>query len=160
MKHTKKSFLFFVMQIVCFLVVPVIFIWLQSGGLAQGYKLSITAIIATVIVFIMFKKLMLNAWLKKIDDKVTQFEVNQVSETVPAAIASLKRKWRTLSLIQLFINAVVPLACLVLFLMTIKVVEAGLIKLYGCLLVSAVSMALGVLFRVAEIYSVRCEHEK
>ena len=159
MKHTKSSFIFFILQIVCFLIVPVIFIWLQTGGLAKGYKFSVTAIISLVIVFLMFKKLMLNAWLKKIDSKVTQIEVNQLSATDASVIESLKKKYRLYSMIQLIINVIVPIACLVLFILTIKVVEAGLIKLYGCLSFSAVSMAIGVIFKVAEIYTVRCEHE-
>ena len=159
MKHTKSSFAFFIMQLIFFLGVPVLFIWLQSGGLAKGYKLSVSAIIALIIVFLMFKKLMLNAWLKKIDIKVTQIEVNQLSVTDQTAVASLKKKWRVYSIIQLIINVIVPIACLVLFILTIKVVEAGLIKLYGCLSFSAVSMAIGVIFKVAEIYTVRCEHE-
>lgn len=160
MKHTKKSVVFFTMQIICFLIIPAVFIWLQSGGLAVKYKLSMTAVISLIVVFLMFKKIMLNSWLKKIDGKVAQIEVTQLATVDESAISSLKRKWRTLSVIQLIINAVIPLAILALFLMTIKVVEAGLIRLYGCLLISSFSMALGVVFKIAEIYSVRCEHEK
>lgn len=159
MKHTKSSTAFFIGQLLCFLIIPAVLVWLQSGGLAKSYKFSISGIIALVIVFVMFKKLMLDAWLKKIDSKVTQIEVNQLSITDLTAIASLKRKWRIYSMIQLFINAIIPLACLVLFLMTIKVVEAGLIKLYGCLLGTVISMFIGVIFKIAEIYSVKTEHE-
>jgi len=159
MKKTAKSWIYLSLQLLFFLGAPCLFIWLQSGGLAQGYKFSMSAVMALIIVFILFKKIMLDAWLKKIDIKVTQIEVNQLSVTDQTAIASLKKKWRTYSMIQLFINAVIPLACLVLFILTIKAVEQGLIKLYGCLMFSAVSMAIGVIFKACEIYSVKCEHE-
>jgi len=159
MKNTAKSWLFIGLQFLFFLIIPCVFIWLQSGGLAKGYKFSVSAIIALIIVFVLFKKIMLNSWLKKIDVKVTQIEVNQLSVTDQIAIQSLKKKWRTYSMIQLIINAVIPLACLALFILTIKTVEQGLIKLYGCLMFSAVSMAIGVIFKACEIYSVKTEHE-
>lgn len=159
MKKTTLSMFCFFMQILCYLVIPTVFIWVQSGGLAHGYKLSATAIISVIIVFLVFKKIMLNSWLKKIDSKINQIEVNQLTATDETAINSLKKKWKALSFTQLFINIVIPIACLILFLITIKVVEAGLIKLYGCLLVSTISIIFGVIFKIIEIYTAKTENE-
>ena len=52
-----------------------------------------------------------------------------------------------------------PILVLILFLLTIKVVEAGAIKMYNVLLLCTISIGIGVVFRALEIYAVKCEHE-
>jgi len=161
MKWSRKTYLFFTLQLICFLVVPCVLIWLQYGGaeLSTKYRLSVTSIMLFALVFLIAKKILLNPWLKKIDSQLGQIEVQQLAAVEPEAVISLKKRFRRLSLFQLFFNAVMPVLLLILAVMTIKVVEAGLIKLYGVLMFSAISIGAGVLFKVGEIYSVKCEHE-
>lgn len=161
MKWTKKTWAFFGLQLICFLVIPCILIWLQYGDAELGakYKISVTGIIVLAFVFMLVKKIMLNPFLKKIDGQISQIEINQLSVVDHAAIYSLKKKYRALSVMQLVFNAIIPILMLVLFIMTLKVVEAGIIKLFGVLVFCAISIGLGVIFKVFEVYSLKCEHE-
>lgn len=160
MKKTKKAWLFFVLQLIFMLVVPCVFIWVQYGELTTKYKVSVTAIFLTMLVFLIFKKIFLNKWLKTFDQKIINIETNALSLTDKTAIESNKRAWRNYSVLQLVFSSVIPLLLLALAVITIKVVEQGLIKLYGCLMFCAASIFLGVIFRIAEIYCMKLCHEE
>ena len=144
-----------------FLVVPCALIWLQySDGAGVKYKIPMTASLLFIFVFLFAKRVWLNPWLKKVSDKLGQIETLQLATTDQTAVQSLKRQFRSLSLIQLFFNAVVPILLLGLVIVTIKAVETGIVKLFGALILCAVSFAVGLVFKVLEIYSVKMEHEQ
>nr|DAU28814.1 MAG TPA: hypothetical protein [Caudoviricetes sp.] len=159
MKRTKQSWVLFALQIVFMLVVPCVFIWVQYGDLTQKYKISVTAILLLILVFLVFKKIFLSKWLKTIDGKLVNIETAALTITDTEAIKANKKAWRSYSIVQLATNAVIPLLCMFLAVETIKAVEDGLIKLYGCLMFCLLSVALGVIFRIAEIYSMKFTHE-
>lgn len=159
MKRTGKSWLFFAFQIIFMLVAPCLFIWLQSGSLTSGYKVSVTAIMVTILIFWIFKKVFLNKWLSSFDQKIINIETNALSLTDENAIKTNKKAWRDFSIIQLAFNMVIPLLVFILSIVTIKVVEQGLIKLFGCLIFCLMSVVIGVIFRIAEIYSIKFSHE-
>ena len=159
MKKTSKSWVFFILQIVFMLVAPVIMVWIQYGDLTQKYKVSVTAIMLLLLVFWVFKRIFLDKWIKTIDLKITNIETNALSLTDKTAIESNKKAWRTYTLIQLLFSSVIPLLLMALSVITIKAVQDGLIKLYGCLMFCLLSVAVGVLFRVCEIYSMKLRHE-
>jgi hypothetical protein len=160
MKRTKKSWLFFILQIVFSLVVPCVLVWVQYGDLSKRFKIGVTVILLLCVVFLIFKKAVLNKWLKTIDTKITNIEANALSITDESAIATNKNTWRFYSIIQSLINYVIPILIFVLAVMTIKKVEQGVIKLYGVMILSSASFIIGMLFRWAEIYSMRLPHEK
>lgn len=160
MKKTKLTWLYFALQIVFMLITPLVFIWVQYGDLALKYKISVTAIILTLLVFAVFKKIVLNKWIKAIDSKIINIETNALSITDKLAIDSNKRAWRRYSLFQLFFSLIIPILLFVLGIITIKVVEDGLIKLFGCFMFCLISILIGVVFRIAEIYSVKLAHEQ
>ena len=163
MKKIGKTWLYIVLQIVFMLVIPCVFIWVQYGSIEQGttaYKLEVTAIILILSVFIVFKKILISKWLKTIDGKIINIETNALTITDEAAIQANKKAWRTYSLIQLLTSAVIPLLCFLLAILTIKAVEKDLIELYGCLMFCLLSICVGIVFRVAEIYSMKLTHEK
>ena len=159
MKRNGKSWTFFALQLLFMLVVPCVFIWLQYGELTVKYKISVTAIILVLLVFVTFKKIFINNWLKKIDAKIIGIETNALSVIDQNAIKTMKRTWRTCSILQTLFSAIIPLLVFVLAVITIKVVEAGLIKLFGCLMFCLISIVIGVIFRIAEIYSMKTAHE-
>lgn len=152
--------MFFALQILFMLVVPCAFIWAQYGDLATKYKVSVTAILLLVVVFLVFKRVFLSKYLKSIDGKILNIETNALSITDKSAIHANKKAWRFYSMIQLLESAIIPILLFVFAIETIKVVEAGLIKLYGCLSCCLLSLIVGVVFRIAEIYSMRLTHEK
>ena len=141
------------------LVAPCIFVWLQYGELTTKYKVSVTAIMLLVIVFWAFKRIFLNKWLKTFDQKIINIETTALTITEPNAILSNKKAWRLYSLFQLLCNSVVPVLLFALAIITIKTVEEGLIKLYGCFMFCLISIVIGMIFRVAEIYSMKLTHE-
>ncbi len=159
MKRTAKSWVFFALQLVFMLVVPCVFIWVQYGGLTSGYKVSVTAIMLCVLVFWVFKRVFLDKWIKTFGQKIINIETNALNVTDIQAMQANKKKWRSYSVLQLFFNSIIPLLLMVLAVITVKTVEQGLIKLYGCLAFCLLSVAVGVVFRVAEIYSMKLEHE-
>lgn len=157
----KSNKIYFLLQLMFFLVVPCVLIWLQySDGAGVKYKIPMTAILLFIFVFLFAKRVWLNPWLKKVSDKLGQIETLQLATTDQTAVQSLKRQFRSLSLIQLFFNAVVPILLLGLVIVTIKAVETGIVKLFGALMLCAVSFAVGLVFKVLEIYSVKMEHEQ
>ena len=160
MKKTSKSWVFFILQIVFMLIAPVIMVWIQYGDLTQKYKVSVTVIMLLLLVFWVFKRIFLDKWIKTINLKITNIETNALSLTDQTAIQSNKKAWRVYSLLQLLINSILPLLVMVLAVITIKTVEEGLIKLFGCLMFCLISVFIGVLFRVCEIYSIKLTHEK
>ena len=159
MKRTSLTWLYFAFQILFMFVAPCMFVWLQAGSLTTGYKVSVTAILVTIIIYIMFRKLFLDKWLKTFDMKIINIETNALSITDKASIEKSKKVWRSYSLVQAILNAIVPLLVFVLAIITIKVVEQGLIKLFGCLMFCLISVFIGVIFRIAEIYSIKFPHE-
>lgn len=160
MKRTAKSWVLFAIQLIFMIVVPCVFIWVQYGDLTGSYKVSVTAILLTILVFLVFKKIFIDKWLKTIDQKKANIETNALSVTDEASIKTNKKAWRNYAIVQLAISSVVPILVLVLATITIKTVEEGLIKLFGVLVFSLISIASGVVFRVGEIYSMKLPHEK
>lgn len=159
MKRSNKTWILWGLQLVFMIVLPCIFIWVQYGDYAVKYKISVTAILLTLLVFLVSKKIFFSKWLKGIDQKIINIESNALSIVDKNAIETNKKAWRTYSLIQLFFNSIIPLLFFVLLLITIKTVEQGLIKLYGCLSFCFISICLGLVFHVAEIYSMKLVHE-
>lgn len=159
MKRTKKAWLFFALQIIFIFITPCVFVWIQYGELTEGYKLSATTIILLLLIFWVFKRIFLNKWLKTFDTKIINIETNALSLTDKTAINTNKRAWRNYSLVSLFFNSIIPILLLALAIITIKTVEQGLIKLFGCLMFCLISIVIGVMFRVAEIYSISFPHE-
>jgi hypothetical protein len=162
MKWTKKTWLFFALQLIFILIVPCVLVWMQYGGaeLSTKYRVSVTSIMLFALIFLIAKRLIFTPWLKKINGQLAQIEVDHLTVTAPEAIASLKKRYRALAVFQLLTNAIMPLLVLVMAILTVKVVQDGLIKLYGVLMFSTISTAVGVLCKLGEVYSVRCEHEK
>ena len=160
MKRNGKSWTFFVLQLIFMLVAPCVFIWLQYGELTEKYKLSVTAIMVVLLVFITVKKVLINNWLKKVDAKIIGIETNALSVTDQNAIKKMKRVWRTCSVLQTLFSAIIPLLVFALSIITVKVVEQGLIKLFGCLMFCGISIVIGLLFRIAEIYSMKTANEE
>lgn len=160
MKRNGKSWVFFALQLTFMLVAPCGFIWLQYGDLTLKYKISVTAIILVLLVFLTFKKIFINNWLRKLDAKIVGIETNALSVTDPAAIQTMKKSWRACSVAQTLFSAIIPLLVFVLAILTIKAVEDGLIKLFGCLVFCLISIGIGLVFRIAEIYSMKSAHEK
>jgi hypothetical protein len=155
MKRTGKAWIFFVLEIIFILVVPCVLVWVQYGDLAKSYKVSVTAIMLIMLIFWLFKRLLLNKWLKTLDNKIVNIEANALSITETSAIETTKKAWRNYSIMQLLFNSIIPLLIMVLSVLTIQTVEKGLIKLYGCLIFCLVSVFVGVVFRVLEIHSMR-----
>jgi mannose/fructose/N-acetylgalactosamine-specific phosphotransferase system component IID len=103
---------------------------------------------------------MIDKWLKSIDQKIINIETNALSITDKSAIESNKKAWRRFSLLQLFLGSIMPILVFVLAIITIKTVEAGLIKLFGALVFCLISIIVGIIFRVLGIYSIKLAHEQ
>lgn len=159
MKRTAKAWVFFVFQLAFMLVAPCVMVWLQYGELTEKYKISVTAILLSILVSWVFKRIVLNKWLKTLEIKLANIETNALMITDMVAIESNKRAWRNYSLASLFFSSITPLLLFALAVITIKTVEQGLIKLYGCLMFCLISIAIGVIFKILEIFAMRLTHE-
>lgn len=160
MKKTLASWLFFVLSILFMLVIPCVFVWLQYGDLENTYKVSVTAIILIIAIYLTFKKIILNKWLKTLDAKIINIETNALSIVDEESIKANKTVWRLCSVAKILLDSIVPICIAILSVLTIKVVEQGLIKLYGCLIFCLISIGLGIVFRIVEIMTTKLQHEK
>ena len=159
MKKTLASWVFFALSIIFMLVVPCVFVWLQYGDLQGAYKVSATAIIIIIAIYLIFKKIILNKWIKTLDAKIINIESNALSITDIKSIKANKTVWRICSIVQVVLNSIVPICISILAVLTIKVVEKGLIKLYGCLIFCLISIGLGIVCRIFEIITTKLYHE-
>lgn len=159
MKKTIKSWIFFVLSIVFMLIVPIVFVWLQYGDIQGTYKISVTAILIILAVFLCFKKIIINKWIETLNLRVVAIESNSLSITDDKSIKANKSVWRLCKVISLLIDCIVPIGIAVISVLTIKVVEEGLIKLYGCLMFCLISIALGVFCKILEIFTTKLKHE-
>ncbi len=159
MKKTIKSSIFFSLSIVFILVIPCVFVWLQYGDLTNAYKVSVTAILLLIGIALTFKKLIINKYIKTLDAKIINIETNALSITDAESIKANKIVWRGCSIIKLLIDCIIPICLGVLAVITIKVVEQGLIKLYGCLIFCLISISLGIFCRIIEILTTKLKHE-
>lgn len=159
MKKTAKTWVLFALEIIFMLIVPLVFVWVQYGDVTMTYKVSTTAIVLSLAVFLVCKKVLLGKWSQTLTTKTAMIETNALSITDKSAIESNKKAWRNYSIIQACFNAIIPLLLFVLAIITIKAVEEGLIKLYGCLIFCLISVFVGFVFKIGEIYSVKFAHE-
>lgn len=157
----SKKFLF-ALEIVFFLIIPVIIIWLQYGGAeeAGAYKISITGVAALLLIFLTAKKITLDGYLEKITASLATNKQLALVTTDKDAIASLKKEYRSLSLIELGLRMVVPALLFIAVLITVKAVQSGAVKLFGALSIAGVSMLIGISLKVVEIYTSKAEHEE
>ncbi len=160
MKKTKLYYIFFLFQIVFFLIVPIILVWYQYGKTEVAwYKISITGIMLLLLIFVLFKKLFLEKKIKKTDQQLAQIEIDQLSVTEEIAILNIKKRYRYLALLQLIFSAFIPILILGLSLVTINVVETGAIKMFGVLRFCTISIGIGVACRIIEIFTLKCKNE-
>lgn len=159
MRKTITSCIFFILNVVFMLIVPIVLVWLQYGDNQGTYKVSITAILVILGIFLVFKKIVLNKRLEALNVKVVNIETNGLSITDEQSIKANKNAWRLCRIIQLLIDCIVPVGIAVISVLTIKVVEQGIIKLYGCLMFCLLSIAIGVICKVVEIFTTKLKHE-
>lgn len=159
MKKNIKTWTLFVLQMIFMLIVPCVVIWVQYGDLTQRYKISVTAIMLLLLVFYVVKKIILNKYINGLNQKIINIETNALSITDKKSIEANKKVWRLYSIMQLFISVIVPFLLFILAIITIKVVENGLIKLYGCLMFCLMSISVGIMFRLGEIFATKLMHE-
>ena len=91
--------------------------------------------------------------------KIANIEVNALTITDKVAIESNKKAWQKYSISQLIFSSIIPMLIFLLAIVTVKTVEQGLIELYGCLMFCLMSISLGIVFKVAEIYATKLTHE-
>ena len=77
---------------------------------------------------------------------------------VSAAETTHKIRKTIIKTARLYVIAAVLV--MILAVLTIQTEEKGLIRLYGCLIFCLISIFLGVIFRICEIYAMRLTHEK
>lgn len=159
MKRNFNAWLFFILNIICILILPCVFVWLQYGDLEYGYKISVTAIILTIVIVLIFKKIIVNKFLKSLDAKIINIETSALSITDAESIKASKNTWRFCSIIKLIIDSIIPICICIMAVLTIKAVEQGIIKLYGCLIFSLISIGIGIIFKIAEIITTKLYHE-
>ena len=160
MRKTSTSWLFFVLTIIFMLIIPIALVWLQYGDNEGGYKVSVTAILVIIGIFLVFKKIVLNKRIEALNLKIVSIETNALSITDEKSIKANKTVWRLCRVVQLLIDCIVPVGVAVISVLTIKVVEQGIIKLYGCLMFSFISIAIGLICKIVEIFTMKLKHEE
>lgn len=162
MKKNKKAIIFVLLEMIFMMLVPVVLLWTEYGDSMVGlkYKISISGIVFLLIFFFLSKRFWLDDSLKRLNAKITELETLGLTVTDQTAIMSMKQRYRQYRLIDLFVKLLIPAAVLVLILMCVKALEEQAIKLFNVFMSSTVSFAVGIVFKIVEIYSMKFEHEQ
>lgn len=166
MKWTAQRIICFAGQLVCFIGLPLLFIWLQYAELqtteteaTTAFKLPATALLVAVLVLVLAKRIFLNNFMTQLNARLANMETQFLVTTDQRAIDALKKSYKWQKLVEIIISAIIPACVLGLALLVCQALEAGTIKLFGVLRLTACSFVLGFSFRVAEVLTLKSKQE-
>lgn len=165
MKWTKKRALFVALQLLCWIVAPLIFVVLQYSTLENtpatvGFKIGITGVLLVVLVLILFKRLFLSKYIKKLALKIATFETQIETEVDPAKITTIEHAIRKAKTIESLYSFVLPAVLLLASMYVCWALEQAIVKLFGVLGFITSSYVLGEVFALCEIACIESKHRR
>lgn len=164
MKKDKKYWCLEILQLMFFLVVPIVlFIWkcttIKNGGGTQ-FIINCSGYILAIIVFIVFKKIILKKYLADLSGKIVNYTTQIETETDQTKIPLIERALsKCLIMRDLFIVAPV-LVGLGLLLVVIKAVEQQMITLYAVVGLCVLSYIFGFICMLFQSYSIKSKNRR
>lgn len=164
MKKDKKYWALEIAQLIFFLIVPIgLFIWkctsIQNDGGTQ-FIINCGGYIVAIIIFIVFKKIVLRRYLQDLNGKVINYTTQIETETDQTKIPLIEKALsKCLVIRDVFIVAPVLIG-LGLLLVVIKAVETQLITLYSVVGLCTISYLIGFICMLYQSYSIKSKNRR
>lgn len=164
MKKDKKYWALQIAQLLFFLIIPIVlFIWKCTTIKNEGgteFIISCSGFIMAIIIFIVFKNIILKKYLADLDGKIINYTTQMETETDQSKIPLIEKALsKSLVIRDLFI--VIPvLIVLGLLLLIIKAVEQQMITLYAVLGLCLLSYIVGFICMLFQSYSIKSKNRR
>jgi hypothetical protein len=164
MKKDKKYWALEIAQLIFFLIIPIVlFIWkcttIQNDG-GTRFIISCSGYIVAIIIFIVFKKIVLKKYLADLSGKIVNYTTQIETETDQTKIPLIEKALSKCLIIRnLFIVAPVLIA-LGLLLVVIKAIEQQMITLYSVVGLCVISYIIGFICMLFQSYSIKSKNRR
>lgn len=164
MKKDKKYWALEIAQLIFFLIIPIVlFIWkcttIQNAG-GTRFIINCSGFIAAIIIFIVFKKIILKKYLLDLNGKIVNYTTQIETETDQTKIPLIEKALsRCLMIRDLFIVTPVLIA-LGLLLVVIKAIEQQMITLYSVIGFCVISYIIGFICMLFQSYSIKSKNRR
>lgn len=168
MKKTIGRVICTMLEVLFYWIVPLVFILVQYASIENtpatvGFKLGLGGCIALLIVFLVLKKLFLDKYIKRISDKITEYEVRIDIEVDVDKIVNIENGLKRCYTLEVFFNMLLPAILILIMFVACKGLETQLVKFSGAVGFIGVSMLVGVLVSLVKarmVVSKRRKHEE
>ena len=140
-----------ILEIIFVAVVPVVLIsinYISWNPEATALKISLGGIFLLLLVFYIFKKTVLNKYLRRISDMITQHKADLKVETNAEKITALKNALKFEKTIECIINFIIPALLLAAVFIICIALEAAVAKMSGTVGLIIVSECIGLVFSI------------
>ena len=164
MKKDKRYWALEISQLMFFLVVPIVlFIWkcttIKNDGGTQ-FIISCSGYIVAIIVFIVFKKIILKKYLADLNGKIINYMTQIETETDQSKIPLIEKALSKCLIIRDVFTVIPVLIGLGLLLVIIKAVEQQLITLYSVIGMCLLSYLVGFICMLFQSYSIKSKNRR
>lgn len=148
MKKTTGRVICTVLEVLFYLAVPLAFIFWQYASIENtpetvSFKLGLGGCIALLLVFLVLKKLFLDKYVKRITDKIADYEVRIDIEVEQEKIVNIENGLKRYYTLEALVNMLLPAILILLLFVACKGLETQLVKFSGAVGFIGLSMLAG-----------------
>lgn len=164
MKKDKKYWALQIAQLLFFLIIPIVlFIWKCTTIKNEGgteFIISCSGFIMAIIIFIVFKNIILKKYLADLDGKIINYTTQMETETDQSKIPLIEKALSKSLLIRDLFIVIPVLIVLGLLLLIIKAVEQQMITLYSVIGLCLLSYIVGFICMLFQSYSIKSKNRR
>lgn len=148
MKKTAGRVICTALEALFYLAAPLAFIFWQYASIENtpetvSFKLGLGGCIALLIVFLVLKKLFLDKYVKRITDKIADYEVRIDIEVEQEKIVNIENGLKRYYTLEALVNMLLPAILILLLFVACKGLETQLVKFSGAVGFIGLSMLAG-----------------
>lgn len=146
---SKKKIVFSVLEIVFVAIVPIVLTAMNYsswGAEAHTFKIAFTGILLVLFVLYIVKKVILNSYIERARQTLTQHKADLRVETEPGKRENLKEAVRKGQIFETVLNYIFPFVLLVGLYVISQALESAAVQLSGTVGLIACSMLVGFVF--------------
>lgn len=164
MKKDKQYWALQIAQLLFFLIIPIVlFIWKCTTIKNEGgteFIISCSGFIMAIIIFIVFKNIILKKYLADLDGKIINYTTQMETETDQSKIPLIEKALSKSLLIRDLFIVIPVLIVLGLLLLIIKAVEQQMITLYSVIGLCLLSYIVGFICMLFQSYSIKSKNRR
>ena len=148
MKKTTGRVICTALEVLFYLAVPLAFIFWQYASIENtpetvSFKLGLGGCIALLLVFLVLKKLFLDKYVKRITDKIADYEVRIDIEVEQEKIVNIENGLKHFYTLEVLFNMLLPAILILILFVACKGLETQLVKFSGAVGFIGLSMLVG-----------------